>query len=110
MEENFDRPRPPGGPWIFAMPTRRLLILGRVQGVGFRYGLCTEAERLGVRGWVRNRRDGGVEALVQGDGASLDAIARWAAQGPPLAKVTELRSEPVDQAEEMPGFRLLPTA
>jgi acylphosphatase len=67
--------------------TRRLSIRGRVQGVWFRESMRLEAERLGVTGWVRNRRDGTVEAMVQGDAVALEAIVRWARRGPDGAEV-----------------------
>ena len=67
--------------------TRRLVMRGRVQGVWFRESMRCEAERLGVTGWVCNRVDGTVEAIVQGTPAAVDAIARWAARGPEHAKV-----------------------
>jgi acylphosphatase len=92
------------------MLTRRLVILGRVQGVGYRDALCAEARRLGVRGWVRNRRDGSVEALAQGEAPAVEALARWATQGPPLARVVEVRSEDLGQAAALQGFERLPTA
>lgn len=50
-----------------------------------------EAERLGVTGWVRNRRDGSVEAVVQGSPAAVDAIVAWARRGPELARVTDVQ-------------------
>lgn len=68
--------------------TRQLLIRGRVQGVWFRESMRVEADRLGVTGWVRNRRDGSVEAVVQGSAAAVDAIVEWARRGPDLAQVT----------------------
>lgn len=92
------------------MLTRRLVILGRVQGVGYRDALCAEAHRLGVRGWVRNRRDGSVEALAQGEPAAVEAFARWAAHGPPLARVVEVRVEATGEVPTLPGFQRLPTA
>ena len=58
------------------MVTRHLQISGRVQGVGFRYSMQREAARLGLTGWVRNRRDGSVEALVQGDEAAVASADR----------------------------------
>jgi acylphosphatase len=63
--------------------TRRLAIRGRVQGVFFREAMRQEAARLGVAGWVRNRRDGSVEAVVQGAPAAVEAIVAWARRGPP---------------------------
>ena len=68
--------------------TRQLRIRGRVQGVWFRESMRVEADRLGVTGWVRNRRDGSVEAMVQGSAGAVDAIVEWARRGPDLAQVT----------------------
>lgn len=92
------------------MPSLRLQITGRVQGVGFRHAMRQEAARRGVRGWVRNRRDGSVEALVQGEAGALEAIVSWARQGPPGAHVTELRSGAAEGEPEEAGFELRPTA
>ena len=55
-----------------------------------------EAERLGVTGWVRNRSDGSVEAVVQGSPAAVDAIIDWARRGPELARVTDLQMADAD--------------
>ena len=62
--------------------TRRLFIHGRVQGVGFRYSLNAEARALGLNGWVRNRSDGSVEALLIGSIEAVDALTVWAHHGP----------------------------
>ncbi len=69
------------------MIARRLLIAGRVQGVGFREGLVGVALDAGVAGWVRNTRDGAVEALLQGDDAAVEAVIAWCRRGPPAARV-----------------------
>ena len=53
-----------------------------MQGVGFRDALRAEALRLGVRGWVRNRADGSVEALLQGEASALERLVQWARRGP----------------------------
>jgi len=66
----------------------RLKIFGVVQGVGYRWSMVQEARRLGVRGGVRNRRDGSVEAIVTGPTQALDQIIEWARKGPPSATVT----------------------
>ena len=69
------------------MAAHRLVIRGRVQGVGFRHAMRGEAQRLGLRGWVRNCADGSVEAVALGDDDQLDALERWARRGPPAARV-----------------------
>jgi acylphosphatase len=66
---------------------RRLLIHGVVQGVGFRYAMHREAIRLGLVGWVRNRRDGTVEAAVSGPEGAVQVLVAWAHRGPPSARV-----------------------
>jgi acylphosphatase len=94
------------------MRTRQIRVKGRVQGVGFRDALRAEALRLGVRGWVRNRADGSVEALLQGDDASVDRLIAWARRGPPLAEVAALDEESVESARDGTpvGFERRPTA
>ena len=67
--------------------TKRLVIQGMVQGVGFRYSMCDKAQQVGVTGWVCNRRDGGVEAMVQGDDLQVQAMIEWARRGPSVARV-----------------------
>ena len=86
---------------------KHLTISGRVQGVGFRYSMAEEAERLGVTGWVRNRRDGTVEAVVDGQAAAVDALLAWARRGPPSARVTDVRM--VETAGSFERFEMRPT-
>jgi acylphosphatase len=75
--------------------TRQIRVSGLVQGVGFRAAMRDEARKLSITGWVRNRRDGSVEALVQGPPAALDTIIEWARRGPPGARVADVQiSEP----------------
>ena len=86
-------------------PSARLLrIRGRVQGVGYRNALHREATRLGIKGWVRNRSDGSVEALVAGPAPALDELIAWARRGPPAARVGEVSWE-ATQAPVEAGFR-----
>ena len=91
------------------MRTVTITVHGRVQGVGFRYALHAAAQRAGARGWVRNRRDGTVEALIAGDAATVDAVIAWAHDGPPSARVE--RVDAADSDETAPeGFEIRATA
>lgn len=72
------------------MQTRRLIIRGQVQGVGFRYSMVRQARALGATGWVRNRTDGSVEAVVHGSPQTVDAMIEWARRGPPGAIVRDI--------------------
>jgi acylphosphatase len=92
--------------------TRYLRIRGRVQGVGYRDALCREALARLCTGWVRNRRDGSVEAIVQGEAASVEAVIEWARRGPPAARVEEVSASPAEGelAKPYSGFEWLPTA
>jgi len=69
---------------------RRLVVRGRVQGVWFRESMRLEAQALGVAGWVRNRMDGSVEALLEGTPAAVEALVRWAHRGPEAAEVADV--------------------
>jgi acylphosphatase len=87
--------------------TRHLVVFGRVQGVFYREAMRLEAERLGVAGWVRNRRDATVEAMVQGPGEAVEAIIAWARRGPPDARVAGVE---IGEAKgEFSGFEKRPT-
>ena len=92
--------------------TVHVCIVGRVQGVGFRDALCSQAVQRGVRGWVRNRRDGAVEAVLQGEAAAVEALLAWAHRGPPAARVAEVKSQPATGDLDRPyeGFDWLPSA
>ena len=84
---------------------RRVLIKGRVQGVGFRWSCRRMAEAAGLAGWCRNLPDGRVEACFEGDPAAVEAALAWCREGPSSAIVTS-----VDVTPEMPrgerGFDL----
>jgi acylphosphatase len=86
------------------MRARRVVIAGRVQGVGYRDWMVREATRLGVQGWVRNRADGAVEALVDGEEAAVQALLLLCRRGPLLARVDEI-TEAFDEPPGEPGFR-----
>jgi acylphosphatase len=83
-------------------------ITGRVQGVGFRAFVEDEARTRGLGGWVRNRRDGSVEAVLSGDAAAVEAMLAACRHGPRAADVTEVRV--ADYAGPAPTrFSVLPT-
>jgi len=86
---------------------KHLKISGRVQGVGFRYSMAEEAERLAVTGWVRNRRDGTVEAVIDGAPDAVEAVLAWARRGPRGASVTEV--EVVEIPESFERFEMRPS-
>jgi len=91
------------------MDGKLVRIRGRVQGVGFRDWMQREATQLGVHGWVRNRRDGSVEALVSGDPAAVGALLAACRAGPPLARVESILEDFAEPPAE-PGFHRAPTA
>ena len=91
------------------MTGRLVRIRGKVQGVWYRAWTVEEATRRGLRGWVRNRRDGSVEAFFAGDSAVIDEMIGACRIGPPLARVDSIASEA--WAEAPPGtFESRPTA
>jgi len=96
--------------------TLHLRIAGRVQGVGYRDALRSEAQARRVAGWVRNRRDGSVEAVLQGGPADVDAVLAWARRGPPAARVERVDARAVQKGERgeldrpYSGFEFLATA
>src|SRR5258706_5111879 len=79
---------------------KHLVISGRVQGVGFRYSMSDEAERLGVTGWVRNRRDGTVEAVIDGAPDAVEGSLACARRGPRGANVTEVHVSEIPERFE----------
>ena len=91
------------------MNVKRLVIIGRVQGVGYRAWMVHKAQRLGLSGWVRNRLDGSVEALVAGDIAAVEELLRLCRRGPRMAMVVSIEEEMADPPEHF-GFRQVPSA
>jgi len=89
---------------------KRLMIEGRVQGVGYRVSFADKAVALGLSGWVRNRRDGAVEACIDGEVAAIEAIVAWARQGPSGASVHHVAIEDAGDPASVDGaFKILPT-
>jgi acylphosphatase len=90
------------------METRRCVVRGRVQGVGFRWYVTRNAEVLGVRGTVRNRRDGAVEVVLQADDpAAVADLLERIRRGPPAARVESLDWEPVEDGVRYQGFEVV---
>ena len=82
---------------------RHFLVSGQVQGVFFRASAESAARRLGLTGWVRNLRDGRVELVACGEAAPLEELERWLWQGPPRARVTEVKVQET-VAQSFDGF------
>jgi acylphosphatase len=90
------------------MRVAHVLISGRVQGVGFRLWVETEAVSRGLAGWVRNRRDGSVEAVFSGEDDAVGAMLKACWEGPDMAVVTDVAISHTDETPS--GFELRATA
>ncbi|GAA3987927.1 hypothetical protein GCM10022279_08730 [Comamonas faecalis] len=102
-----DNEPPAEDPGTAQPPLVRLLrIHGKVQGVGFRQSTVEVAQGLGLRGWVRNRRDGSVEVLASGAEIDVQALITWAHGGPPAARVERVEVQPalLQAGDALPGF------
>ncbi len=84
----------------------RVVVRGVVQGVGFRASCARQADSLSVTGWVRNRWDGSVEALFEGDAAAVDRLVDWCRTGPSRAEVTEVEVMVADDAPPQKWFSI----
>ena len=87
----------------------RVVVSGRVQGVWYRGWTVDEARARGLDGWVRNRRDGRVEAVFQGAPAAVPGMIGACRRGPPMARVVAVETHPHDDPVA-PGFTQLPSA
>ena len=83
-----------------------IVVRGRVQGVFFRASALEHAQQLGLRGWVRNRPDGAVELVAEGDAAAVASLVDWCHHGPPSARVESVDVRPDSSNEVLQGFRL----
>jgi acylphosphatase len=88
------------------METRRYLIRGRVQGVGFRWFVEAEARTLGLAGWVRNNPDGSVEVLAKGPREQLSALRGRLQQGPRASRVDAVEESEAAQQPDLKTFRI----
>lgn len=87
------------------MVRRRVVVRGFVQGVGYRYSTAAAARAHGVAGWVRNNPDGSVEAVFEGDAATVERMVRWCQRGPGGAEVTVVEVEE-EMPERLSGFEI----
>jgi acylphosphatase len=83
-----------------------LRVVGRVQGVGFRWATQDEAERLGLRGWVRNTDDGSVEVVAEGDEEVVDRFLAWCRRGPTGARVDRVHERRTAATGEFERFKI----
>jgi acylphosphatase len=90
------------------MEVRHLVVTGLVQGIGYRYSMVAAARRFNATGWVRNRRDGSVEAMVAGNAETVAAMIDWAHHGPSGAEVAHVAVEL--GSGEFASFEQWPTA
>ncbi len=88
------------------MLTVSLRVIGKVQGVWYRASAKDAALGIGVKGKVWNEPDGNVGAIVQGTREQIDAFVRWCKEGPPLAKVQDVKVENVNTAEIFDSFEI----
>ena len=79
-------------------------VSGRVQGVAFRHYTKLQADRIGITGWVRNERDGSVEAMISGTGEQIEDMIAWLHTGPPSAIVEKVEISDVQDAERFTSF------
>ena len=92
------------------MIARRVVVRGRVQGVGYRWSMARQARALGLAGWVRNRLDGSVEALAHGPAPAVQALIDWAHRGPELARVEGVQVIAAEAEAALAGFEQRETA
>lgn len=96
--------------YICVMPSVRLIIKGKVQGVFYRHSTREKARALGLNGWVRNRPDGTVEAEASGSKERLESLIDWCKTGPPAARVESVQVDWLEQGvqaeTERSGFAI----
>lgn len=85
----------------------QLIVRGRVQGVFYRAGAQREAKRLGLTGWVKNRTDGSVEVVVEGEEDPVKDFLGWAQHGPSTARVDHVETRWRSYTGEFPDFRIV---
>ncbi len=87
--------------------TVNMKITGKVQGVGFRYFVLRQAQKLGINGWVSNKSNGDVEAFAQGEKADLEQFIAKVKEGPSFSRVEDVSLNWVKEAEQYFGFEII---
>ena len=87
--------------------TVNMKITGKVQGVGFRFFVQQQAQKLGINGWVSNKSNGDVEALAQGEKADLEQFIAKVKEGPSFSRVEDISLNWVNEAEKYFGFEII---
>lgn len=87
-----------------------IFVYGLVQGVFFRSNTVSKAKSIGITGWVRNRRDGSVEIVAEGEKEKLERLAEWCREGPESAEVENIKEEWEKPTGEFTDFEARPTA
>ena len=82
----------------------RIVVRGRVQGVGFRYAAVAQGRRLGLAGWARNLPDGSVELLADGEPSAVEALIEWCRRGPPAAHVASVHHTEESRVQPLGEF------
>lgn len=88
------------------MMSLRIFVYGRVQGVFFRANTRKKAKKLGLKGWVRNKKDGSVEILVQGEKDKIEKLIDWTKVGPPAARVDKIEKNQEEIEKEFSDFKI----
>jgi acylphosphatase len=89
------------------MPTVHLIIKGKVQGVFYRASAKEEAEKLGIKGWIRNTLEGNVEAMVNGNQDTINQYVDWCWKGPSRAKVESVEVRNIAEDQHFDGFTIV---
>ena len=84
-----------------------MVIIGKVQGVGFRYFVLRQAQELGIRGWVNNKPNGDVKVLAQGEKADLEQFFAKVKEGPSFSRVDDVNLKWVNEGEQYFGFEII---
>ncbi len=84
-----------------------LFIYGRVQGVSYRASTVLQAQKLNLRGWVRNCPDGSVEVLAEGEAVFLNELLQWCHQGPPRARVDQVKVDFLEYQGDFGAFEMI---